>query len=197
MDAGDTACVSRRYGPEECGEACCLCLHSIRGKPTDMEEMATWHTELLNQLVGDEEELTPAAVLASSQKMLSYKVDMHSAKLLHDRVVDQRGKARLNSLAMMRAGDWLNTVPVRALGLHLRPREFIVAAKYRLGVRVYHESGPCPACGEDSDTYGDHAVGCGKEGERVFRHNILRDAIHQTAKQASLAPAKEQSALLE
>ena len=128
--------------------------------------------------------------------MLSCKVDMHSVKLLHDRVVDQRGKARLNSLAMMRAGDWLNTVPVRALGLHLRPREFIVAAKYRLGVRVYHESGPCPACGEDSDTFGDHAVGCGKEGERVFRHNILRDAIHQTAKQASLAPAKEQSALL-
>ena len=56
----------------------------------------------------------------------------------------------------------------------------------------------CMWRGVDSDAYGDHAVGCGKEGERIFRHNILRDAIHQTAKQASLTrtPAKEQSAPL-
>ena len=55
------------------------------------------------------------------------------------------------------------TVIVRALGLHLRPREFIVAVKYRLGVRVYTETGPCTACGDDSDAYGDHAVECGSE----------------------------------
>ena len=94
-------------------------------------------------------------------------------------MVDERGKARLNSLGMLRADDWLNTVPVCALGLHLRPKEFSVAVKYRLGVRVYPEAGPCIACGEDSDKYGDHAVGYGKEGERIFRHNILRDAIYQ------------------
>ena len=79
----------------------------------------------------------------------------------------------MNSLAMQHAGDWLNTVPVRALGLYLRPREFTVAVKYRLGVRVYPEAGPCIVCGEDIDAYGDHAVGCGKEGERIFRHNVL------------------------
>ena len=50
--------------------------------------------------------------------------------------------------------------------------------------------------GEDSDGYGDHAVGCGKEGERIVRHNKLRDATQQTARQASLAPNKEPSALL-
>ena len=173
-------------------------MEEIRGKASDMEEMVHWHAGLIRGLAGeeDEEELTPAVVLASSQKILSHRVDQHYSKLLNDRVVDERGKARLNSLTVRRAGDWLNTIPVKALGLHLRPREFTVAVKYRLGVRVYTESGPCTACGEDSDVYGDHAVGCGSEGERIFRHNILRDAIHQTAKQASLAPAKEQSALL-
>ena len=63
-------------------------------------------------------------------------------------------------------------------------------------MRVYQTAGPCTACGEESDEFGDHAVGCGKEGERVYRHNVLRDALHETAKQASLAPAKEQSALI-
>ena len=81
-------------------------------------------------------------------------------------------------------------VPVRALGLHLRPREFAVAVKYRLGMRGFPESGPCTSCGEDSDEFGDHAIGCGKEGERIVRHNVLRDALHHTAKQASLAPAR-------
>ena len=109
-------------------------MEEINGKASDMEEMGAWHSELLKALTGEEEELTPAAVLASSQKFLSYKVDMQFAKLIQDRVEDERGKARLNSLALTRAGDWLNTVPVKALGLHLRAREFIVAVKYRLGV---------------------------------------------------------------
>ena len=86
--------------------------------------------------------LTPGVVLASSQKALSHSIDTHSTKLHHNRMVDERGKARMNSLAMQHAGDCLNTVPVRALGLHLRPREFTVADKYRLGVRVYPEAGP-------------------------------------------------------
>ena len=85
---------------------------------------------------------------------------------------------------------------MRALGLHLRPKEFTAAVKYRLGIPVYPSADPCIACGEDSDKFGDHAIGCGKEGERIYRHNVIRDAIYETAKQASLAPAKEQSALL-
>ena len=99
-------------------------------------------------------------------------------------------------MGMLRAGDWLNAAPVRALGLHLRPKEFTAAVKYRLGIPVYPSADPCIACGEDSDKFGDHAIGCGKEGERIYRHNVIRDAIYETAKQASLAPAKEQSALL-
>ena len=70
-----------------------------------------------------------------------------------------------------------------------------MAIKFRLGMNVFPEAGPCIACGEDSDKFGDHAIGCGKERERIFRHNVLSDALHQTDK-ASLAPAKEQSALL-
>ena len=107
-------------------------MEGVIGKAIDMEMMVDGLPELISALAG-EEELTPAAALASSQKILSHSIDMHSAKLLQDMMVEEREKVRLNSLSMPRAGDWLNTVPVRALGLHLRPKEFSVAVKYRLG----------------------------------------------------------------
>ena len=43
---------------------------------------------------------------------------------------------------------------------------------------------------------GDHALGCGSHGERIARHNLLRDALYQTAVAASLAPVKEGRFLL-
>ena len=52
------------------------------------------------------------------------------------------------------------------------------------------------ACGADSDIMGDHGLVCGTGGERIARHNALRDAIHDTAASAGLAPRKEGRALL-
>ena len=43
---------------------------------------------------------------------------------------------------------------------------------------------------------GDHALVCGFGGERIARHNLLRDALHQTAAAAGLAPTKEGRALI-
>ena len=49
---------------------------------------------------------------------------------------------------------------------------------------------------KDSDKYGDHAIVCGSHGERIARHNQLRDAIYQVAASSNLAPRKEENALL-
>ena len=79
--------------------------------------------------------------------------------LLNDRVVDEREKARLNSLDSEEStrlfehhsseGCWS---PPPAQGV-------TVAVMYRLGVRVYTESGPCTAFGEDSDAFPGQACG--------------------------------------
>ena len=92
---------------------------------------------------------------------------------------------------MPQAGAWLNCPPLPALGLHLRGSEFVIAAKFRLGMPVYNSEGSCPACGEDSDVMGDRGMACGTGGERIARHNALRDALHDTAAAAGLAPRKE------
>ena len=43
---------------------------------------------------------------------------------------------------------------------------------------------------------GDHAIACGGQSERIVRHNHLRDSLYHTAVSASLAPLREERALL-
>ena len=68
--------------------------------------------------------------------------------------------------------------------------------KYRLGMEVFASEGPCPACHRDSDKLGDHSLNCGYSGERISRHNMLRDAIFEVTAAAALSPVKEGSFLL-
>ena len=104
--------------------------------------------------------------------------------------------ARLKSLTLPHAGDWLNVVPSNALGLHLRPQEFVMVARYRLGLSLYTQEGPCPSCLRLSDAQGNHAMCCGSGGERISRHNNLRDQVHDTAMAAGLGPVREVRFLL-
>ena len=43
---------------------------------------------------------------------------------------------------------------------------------------------------------GDHALGCAKHGDRIARHDQLRDVLFEAAASASLAPAREERHLL-
>ena len=98
-------------------------MEEVTGKPMDMaEKVDDGMLDLLNALGGEAEELTAESALITPQKVFSSRVDQHTAKQLQDLLVQERDKARLNSLSMQGAGDWLKAVPGRALGLHLRPK---------------------------------------------------------------------------
>ena len=47
-----------------------------------------------------------------------------------------------------------------------------------------------------SDKFGDHAVSCGYQGERISRHNLIRDLLFSSAATANLSPLKEVQALI-
>ena len=83
-----------------------------------------------------------------------------------------------------------------SLGLHLRAPEFCYGMLHRLGAAIFQEEGPCIQCGIRSDKYGDHAISCGMSGERISRHNQLRDALFSAASSANLAPLREMRALI-
>ena len=89
-----------------------------------------------------------ADLVGMTQKQMSVKVDLEQKRQLAELFGEdeEREKARLLSISLDHAGDWLNTPPLIALGLHLRPVEFVLVVKYRLGLPVFVQSGPCPAC---------------------------------------------------
>ena len=130
--------------------------------------------------------------------MISLQIDQEQQRRLHNMLDEDetREKARLASLSLAHAGDWLSCAPIKSLGLHLRPPEFVMALKYRLGIPIYASQGPCPACLRLSDRLGDHALCCGTGGERISRHNSLRDAFFDVAVSAGLSPTKEGRFLL-
>ena len=145
------------------------------------------------------EAVTSASLQGVSQREVSLKIDLQNLQLLTDHITElgvTRDIARLASLGLPKAGDWLNTVPSPALGLHLRPSEFIVSVKYRLGCNIFPSTGKCTACPHQSDRKGDHAISCGYEGERIARHDQLRNALYNTCVQACLGPTREDRALI-
>ena len=180
---------------------------SLRRKLLKLEENAVSAslspallTNISNKL-GEETDLASEYFADTNQKAVSSRIDLHNMKLLSDKTKEEgvdREIARLNSLSIKNshAGDWLNVVPNPGLNLLLQPAEFVAALRYRLGQPVFGADGPCPACGRPSDRLGDHALNCAWQGERIARHNSLRDAIHGTAVAASLAPTKEGRFLL-
>ena len=145
------------------------------------------------------EEASVESLTGVSQKMASLKVDLLNQSLLLQQITEEgeaREIARMASLGLPHAGSFLSVVPSPSLGLHLRAAEFIPVLKYRLGIPVYSADGPCPACNSPSDRMGDHSLGCAKTGDRIARHNMLRDVLFEAAASADLGPCKEERHLL-
>ena len=152
--------------------------------------------EHLSKVLEVEDAVSLESVDGISQKELSLRVDDKLYNELIEAAETVRDKARLASVELPHAGDWLYVVPSPALGLQLRPPEFRVSVLYRLGMPIFQAGGACVACDRPSDVFGDHAVGCASQGERIARHNHLRDALYHTAVSAHLAPIREDRALL-
>ena len=145
------------------------------------------------------DELSDPSTGDFSQKRLSYLVDSQiQSSLLKDfqSSQDRRSAARLLSLSLPMSGAFLNAIPSHIFGLSIIPESFRIILQYRLGLPVYASSHPCPACGQDSDVLGDHTITCSSEYERIYRHDIIRDAIFLEAKHAGLSPIKEARSLI-
>ena len=56
---------------------------------------------------------------------------------------------------------------------------------------MFEDGTQCQVCHDAADHFEDHHVGCGGNGDRIFRHNALRDAIFSAAQFAALAPRRE------
>ena len=107
----------------------------------------SWVFNLIGEEASEEE------MVGVPQKVLSLQVDMERRRRLMEGLGEEevQERARLMSLGLPQAGSWLTMAPILALGLHMCPQEFVLAARLRLGMAVYSQAGPCPACHQHSD----------------------------------------------
>jgi len=115
--------------------------------------------------------------------------------------------ARLRSLSLQNSGAFLNVIPSHSFGLSMLPANFQISLLRRRGLPVYNLSSPvsspvsfsfpCPICGDPSDMFGDHALVCASHGERIMRHDLLRNLLFKTAQSAGLSPVLEQRNLID
>ena len=130
------------------------------------------------------------------QRVLFHSMDEASFQHLLSSAPSTHPRALVLSSALPHAGDWLNVVPTPSLGLHLQDSEFRFCLQYCLGVPMHSNPFPCPECRGTADIMGDHQVGCGRNGDRIFRHNAIRDVLFTAAQSAALAPSKETPGLV-
>ena len=130
------------------------------------------------------------------QRPLSHCIDQATHQNLLSSAPDIRSNALALSTSLPHAGDWLNVIPSSTLGLHFQDKEFRLCLQYWLGLRMGEEGAACPVCRGACDAYGDHQVGCGGNGDRIHRHDSIRDAVFSAAQSAALAPLKEAPSLI-
>ena len=68
------------------------------------------------------------------QRSLSRVIDLACFEKLCCDAPDTRSKALTLSSSILHAGDWLNTIPSKSLGLHLHDHEFRSCLRYWLGL---------------------------------------------------------------
>ena len=109
-----------------------------------------------------------------------------------------RSRALALSTSLSHAGDWLNVLPSPSLGLTLHSQDFRFCLDYWLGLKLLSGRMNCAICNKPNaaDSLGDHQIGCGGNGDRIHRHDALRDALFSAAQSAALGPRKETPALI-
>ena len=132
---------------------------------------ASWHEA---RLTAGEDWVRPPEVDAvfRHQKTASFALDqeIHASLILAAR--DDRERQRLKRLAQDHCSGWVTAVPSTVDGFDtvLRPRNFEVAVRYRLGLPVQKTGLQCSYV----DEKGDHASCCIRNADNIIRHNSLQ-----------------------
>jgi len=158
---------------------------------------ASWHESMDT---AEEDWIRPSFVSPThqDQKSASFEFDRAMLEHLVASAPNDREVQRLRRLAQPHAGAFVTAVPSEEDGFQtiMRPRNFRVAVRYRLGVVVLKEDIPCPMCQQTLDKLGDHATCCPKSGDIIVRHNSLRNLVNQVAADGLLNPVMEKKGIL-
>ena len=135
-------------------------------------------------------------VLLGSQKRLSAQVDACVfEKLAQDHGSLASVPEHLALSAVPGAAAWLTAPPTqddrRIDGPLMR-----VCIQRRLRMPIFSGDDVCPLCGAPMDRFGDHAMVCPCGGDRVVRHNSVRDQLFSEMRDGDVPADREKAGLL-
>jgi Reverse transcriptase (RNA-dependent DNA polymerase) len=102
---------------------------------------------------------------------------------------DQVERARLLASAACGSGDWLNTLPLQAIGLKLDNASVRIAVGLRLGAPLVHPH-VC-VCGDHVSADGRHGLACRKSAGRQSRHSQINDILQRAFLAADVPATRE------
>ena len=105
-------------------------------------------------------------------------------------------KASLLSECEKGAREIWQAVPHRSRGTAMTADEFRAEVRYRMCIPDKEESSFCPLCDDMLDPFGHHCRKCCAGGDRVVRHNGVRNIIFNLCCKAGLRPEVEKPGLL-
>ena len=134
---------------------------------------------------------------ALSQQKLSAAIDTHTFDdLTNPANTTPAHRAHLHLQTAGGAGSWLHALPSENLGLKVDAPLYTTMLQRWLRVPFAASDQFCPLCNGILDTHGDHALTCGCGGDRIKRHNLLRNAFFYLLRGASYNPEAEKPDLL-
>ena len=102
-------------------------------------------------------------------------------------------KARLLAVASPNASDWLEAIPIPALGLKLDPMSHKISCSLRLGSPLCHQY-TC-VCGVVVEPLGRHGLSCRFQIGRFSRHDEINSLLKWALVQAKIPAINEPSNL--
>ena len=130
------------------------------------------------------------------QQVLSQRLDAATLRSLTSSAAAEAERAHLCLVQQPGAGAWLNAPPCDVLGLAIDATAFRVLLRLRLRLPIASSDGYCTMCDGLADRFGDHARACTCDGDRVKRHNRLRNLLALRCDAAGLSPELEKPGLL-
>ena len=140
--------------------------------------------ETFNAEILDADKIKWSAI--ESQRSLSARIEKYQIKQFAT-ALSGTDKHRFNALDGELSSAWLTALP--DFNNRLTSLEFETAVRLRIGAHVYEDESVCDFCGGKRavDRKGLHALVCKGGGDRIARHNVIRDLMLKLCTEAAFS----------
>ena len=139
--------------------------------------------------------LAPLRASKQPQQLVSKAVNLKKSRDLGQRMMENgtpiQQRAHL-AAELPLAGEWLKALPIPGLQLVMPNRHYVLVLRAYFGLQLYNTGSRCLVCNDAyNDPDGIHASNCGKGGNFIRRHDVLKLKLAQLFREAGFSVETE------